>query len=98
VVLVGGVGFDGGEDGVGADEAGDVVDVAVGVVAGAAAVEPDGALDAEVVVEGLFELCARDAGVALLDVREQALFGGEQQARAVDVDAAAFEDEALASR
>ena len=37
VVLVGGVGLDAGEDGVFGDEAGDVVDVAVGVVAGAAA-------------------------------------------------------------
>ena len=39
VGLVGGGGFDGGEYGVGGDEAGDVVYVAVGVVAGAAAVE-----------------------------------------------------------
>ena len=52
VVLVGGVGLDAGEDGVFGDEAGDVVDVAVGVVAGAAAVEPEGLVDAEVVVEG----------------------------------------------
>ena len=36
MVFVVGVGLDGGEDGVFADEAGDVVDVAVGVVAGAA--------------------------------------------------------------
>ena len=57
MVLVGGVGLDGGEDGVVlGDEAGDVVDVTVGVVAGAAAVEPDGLLDAEVVVEGGFEV------------------------------------------
>ena len=48
-----------------ADEAGDVVDVAVGVVAGAAAVEPEDLLDAEVVVEGLFELLlARRRGCA----------------------------------
>ena len=55
VVLVGGVGLDAGEDGVFRDEAGDVVDVAVGVVAGAAAVQPEGLVDAEVVVEGGFE-------------------------------------------
>ena len=36
MVFVVGVGFDAGEDGVFGDEAGDVVDVAVGVVAGAA--------------------------------------------------------------
>ena len=56
VVLVGGVGFDAGEDGVFGDEAGDVVDVAVGVVAGAAAMQPEGLVDAEVVVEGAFQL------------------------------------------
>ena len=54
VVGVGGVGLDAGEDGVGRDEAGDVVDVAVGVVAGTAAREPEGLVDAEVVVEGAF--------------------------------------------
>ena len=58
VVLVGGVGLDAGEDGVFGDEAGDVVDVAVGVVAGAAAVQPEGLVDAEVVVEGLLEVGA----------------------------------------
>ena len=80
---------------VGCDEAGDVVDVAVGVVAGAAAVEPDGLVDAEVFAEGLFELLAwMTAGVALLDFGEEALFGGEEDAGAVDVDGAAFEDEA----
>ena len=67
VVFVGGVGLDGGEDGVGGYEAGDVVDVAVGVVAGATAVEPDGLLDAEMLGEGLLELGASDAGIALLD-------------------------------
>ncbi len=100
VVLVVGVGFDGGEDGVFGDEAGDVVDVAVGVVAGAAAVEPDGLVDAEVVVEGLLEVLAgfvfvAEAGVALLDFGEEALFGGEEDAGAVGVDGAAFEDEAV---
>jgi len=35
------------EDGVFGNEAGDVVDVAVGVVAGAAAVQPEGLVDAE---------------------------------------------------
>ena len=69
VVLVGGVGFDCGEDGVFSDEASDIVDVAVGVVAGAAAVEPEGLHDAEKVTEGLLQLLAADAGIALLDIR-----------------------------
>jgi len=36
-----------------------------------------------------------EAGVALLDFGEEALFGGEEDAGAVGVDAAAFEDEAV---
>ena len=93
MVFVGSVWFDGGKDGVFCYEAGDVIDVAVGVVAGAAAVEPEDLVDAEVVVEGLFELGAGDTGVAGLDVGEEALFGGEEDAGAVGVDASAFEDE-----
>ena len=100
VVLVVGVLFDGGEDGVFVDETGDVVDVAVGVVAGTAFVEPDGLVDAEVIVEGLFEVLAggffvTEAGVALLDLGEEAFLGGDEDACAVGVDGAAFEDEAV---
>ncbi len=100
VVFVVDVGLDGGEDLVFADEAGDVVDVAVGVVAGAAFVEPEDLFDAEVLVEGLLEALAgfgfvAEAGVALLDFAEEALFGGEEEAGAVGVDASAFEDEAV---
>ena len=101
VVLVGGVGLDGGEDGVAqtigsGDEAGDVVDVAVGVVAGAAAVEPDDLIDAKVVVEGLLQAgLSRLPGLRCWTSAEQALFRGEEDAGAVGVDAAAFEDEAV---
>ena len=100
VIFVGGVGLDAGEDGVFPDEAGDVVDVAVGVVSGGAAVEPEGVFDAEIVVEGLFEGLAglrlvAEAGVAFLDFAEEAFFGGEEDAGSVGVDASAFEDEAL---
>ena len=58
MVLVSGVGLDAGEDGVGCDEAGNVVDVAVGVVAGASAMQPESLVDAEVVAEGGFQ-CSR---------------------------------------
>ncbi len=100
MVLVTSVGLDGGEDGVFVDKAGDVVDVAVGVVAGAAFVEPDGLVDAEVVVEGLLECSLRggfvaQTWVALLDLGEETLLGGDEDACAVGVDAAAFEDEAV---
>jgi hypothetical protein len=92
----GGVVFDGEDDGIGVGEAGEVVDVAVGVVARDAAVEPDGALDAEPAFEEGFVLFAGEAGVALLDGAEEALFGGEEETLAVDVDGAAFEDDAAA--
>jgi len=48
MVFVVGVGLDAGEDFVFGDEAGDVVDVAVGVVAGAALVEPEDFFDAKI--------------------------------------------------
>ena len=101
VVLVGSVGLDGGEDRVGADEAGYIVDVAVGVVPGAAAVEPDRLLDAEEVVKGLFQqgaggLPIAQSRVALLDIGEEALLGGEEDASAVGIDGAAFEDQPMA--
>src|SRR5260370_4956667 len=97
MVFVAGVAVDAGEDYVFADEAGDVVDVGVSVVAGAALVEPEDLFDAEVVVEGLFQVLAgfgfgAEAGVAFLNFGEEALFGGEEKAGAVGVDAAAFED------
>jgi hypothetical protein len=95
VVGVGWVGFDAGEEGGGVGEAGGVVDVAVGVVAGDALVEPEDFGGAEVGVEGLFDFLAGEVGVALLDGGEEAFFGGEDAAGAVDVDGAAFEDEAL---
>ena len=46
MVFVVGVGLDAGEDFVFSDKAGDVIDVAVGVVPGAAFVEPKGFFDA----------------------------------------------------
>ena len=95
VVLVVRVCLNGSDDCIGADEAGDVVDVAVGVVAGDAAVHPEHLVDAEVVAEDALQLIAAEAGVALLDLAEQALFGGEQDAGSVGVDAAAFEDDAM---
>jgi len=95
VVFVRGVGFYGGDDLVLGDEAGDVIDVAVGVVSGTATMEPDGLLDAEMLTEGSLQLLTGDTGVALLDLRQEALFCGDKGASAVDVYAAAFEDQAM---
>ncbi len=95
VIFVVGAGLDAGEDGVFSDEAGDVVDVAMGVVAGGAPVEPENLVDAEVIMQGALDLLLGDAWVALLDFGEEALFGGDENAGAVSVDGAAFEDEAM---
>ncbi len=95
VVGIGLVWLDARDDGGGIDEAGGVVDVAVGVVAGDALVEPEDFLDAEEIGEGFFDAVAGEVGVTLLDFGEEAFFGGEDAAVAVDVDGAAFEDEAL---
>ena len=85
--------LDSGDDCRRADEAGDVVDVAVGVVAGDSAAKPDDLLDAEIVVEGALKLLAADAGVPLLHFAEQAFFSCQQDPLAVGVDGTAFEDE-----
>ena len=41
--------------------------------------------------KGTFQLFARNTRISLLDLAEQALFGGEQRSAAVHVNAAAFE-------
>ena len=74
------------------DKAGQLVDVPVGVVADDAAAEPEDVGRAEVIAEVLL-----DVGLGKLRVAiwvEQALLGGEQRAAAVDVDRAAFQDDA----
>ena len=68
--------------------------MAVRVVAEDAAAEPDGVWRAEVFGEDFFVVFARHAGIALLHFAEQAFFGGEDGAASVDVDGAAFEDDA----
>ena len=76
VIVVGGVVFDDGGDGFRIDEAGDVVDVAVGVVAGDAVVEPEDFFDAEEVAEPLFDLLAGEVRVSVRV--EETGFGGEE--------------------
>ena len=70
--------------------------MAVGVVAGDAVFQPENLRDAEIAAKDLRVIFASEAGIALLRFAEQAFFGGEQGAAAVDVDAAAFEDDAAA--
>jgi hypothetical protein len=57
------------------NEAGDVVNVAVRVVTGDAAAEPEHLLDAEIVGEYLLVVALLEARVAVLDLAQQALFG-----------------------
>ena len=95
MVGVAAIGFEGGDHGARRDEASDVVHVAVRVVAGDAALQPDDLFHAEIVGEDLFEMFAGHARIALLHVTQQTLFGGDERAAAVDVDAAAFQHNAL---
>src|SRR5271157_807273 len=91
VIWVARVGFVSRDDHVGRDEARDVVHVAVSVVASDAAAQPDDLADAEIVGKYLLELSTGRAGIARLDVAEQALLRGEERTSAVDVNAAALQ-------
>ena len=88
--------LDDGDDGVRTDEAGEIVDMAVRVVAGDSIFQPENLRDAEKAAKNVGIVFASESVIALLALAEQALFGGEQGSAAVDVDAAAFEDDAAA--
>ena len=77
-----------GDEAVGLVETRDVVDVAVGVVADNPLAHPQHLLDAEVVAQILLDVAAEEPRIAVLV--QEALLAGEQQARAVHVDGAAF--------
>ena len=90
--------FDHRDDRVFRDEASEVVDVPVGVVAEDAASEPDGVRRAEVIRECSFVVNAAHVRIAFLHLAEQAFFCGENRAGAVDIDGAAFEHDAFFGR
>ncbi len=71
-----------------------IVHVAVRIVARDAVFEPQNVRYAEVVAEDRRQFLARDAGISRLDRTEKALLGGEHRSEAVDVDAAAFQNDA----
>src|SRR5262249_48327016 len=56
--------------------------------------EPEDAMDAEVITQHLFEVRAAQSRVAGLHRVEETLFRGQQQALAIDVDAASFQNNA----
>ena len=93
VVVVVWIVANGNDDGRGTDEAGDLVDVTVGVVASdLAAGEPQDFFRAEVVAEIPFDVVLRELRIAV--GIEQAGFGREDAAAAVAVDRTPFEDDA----
>ena len=78
MVGVAGIGGAAGHQRAGPDEAADVVHVAVGVVAGDAAAQPDHVRGAQDVPQDLLVLAPSEARVADLDLGiEQALLGGD---------------------
>ena len=88
------VGIAHGEDRARRDEAGEVVDVAVGVVVGEAFADPEELVDREAVTDGGVESGVVAAFGAVRVVLHG--LGGEEQAVAGDFDAAAFEFERIA--
>ena len=97
MVLVGRIVFHCEHDRVGAHEPGDVVHVAVRVVADASLAEPDRSAHAEPLAEQSLVVHRGQPWVAHLDVAEQPFLGHEQQTLPVDIDAAAFEDNLAAA-
>src|SRR5208282_4377504 len=77
------------------DEAGDVIDVAVSVVAGDPAIKPDDGRRTKIVGEQLFIRCAVHGRVTLLSRRQQTLLSGDESATSVDVDRSALEHNAV---
>ena len=77
------------------DEASDVVYVAVRIVSGNTAIEPENMIDAKKIVEHLFQIGTAQAGVALLHFAKEALFGSDEDTLAICVDRSAFEHYAL---
>jgi hypothetical protein len=95
VVGVGAAGFHHGEHRVGGHETGNVVHVAVSVVALDAMAQPDDFFHAQVIGEELLQFLPGDSGIALLHFAQEALFGGQHQAAAIHVNAAAFQHHAI---
>ena len=67
-----------------------IVDVAVGIVAGDAAIQPKHLFNSQIIAKSILEVFTPQSGVASLDFAEQAFFGGEHEPAAVYIDAAAF--------
>src|SRR5207249_9979560 len=56
--------------------------------------QPEHLADAKIIGEYFFQVGARKGRVALLYIAEQTFFRGQQESFAIDLDAAAFQDDA----
>src|ERR1039457_2014789 len=83
------------DHGIRSDEAGDVIDVAVSVIPGDSAIQPDDGLHAKIVGEQMFISGAIHGRVTLLSRRQQTLLSGDESATSVDVDRSALEHNAV---
>src|SRR5260370_15330069 len=77
------------------EEASDVVDGAVSVVAGNPLVKPENFPHSKVGVEHSFQLFFRDSRITGLERREQTFFSSQQGSSAIDVNASAFQYDPL---
>src|SRR3954468_22225668 len=96
VVVVRRIAFIRQNNGVRRAEAGDVVDVAMGVVPDCALSQPYGIARTEVFVERLLVVAGLHSGVPHLDVSEEPLLRHHDLSAAIHFDAAPFEDQPLA--
>ena len=75
--------FNDGDHRIVSNETGDIIHVAVRVVAINSIAQPEDLFDAKLLLELVFDLCAVELGVAVRV--EQAAFGGEDRSSSVDV-------------
>lgn len=92
IVLVRGIGFDDGDDGLGVGEAGEIVDMPVRVIPDDSFAEPKDLGHTEVIAEVLLNLRFGEMRISI-GIKE-ASFGGEEGTASIDLDGAAFHDDA----
>ncbi len=88
--------FTGDDDGLWIGEARQIVNVPVRVVAGDAVLQPDCLRRAQILTKDGFDIGASQFWIAGLDRAQQAFFGSQNGARAIHINAAAFENNAMA--
>ena len=86
------MGIDAGKQRLGIDKSSEVVDVAIRIVALDALLEPEDLRDSKAIAEVLFDFLPAEQGIPVRI--EEHGFGGEELARAVDLDGSAFKDHA----